>query len=164
MKKFLFLLIKKYRVTVLLLLILALSCGILATFITSTESEIINMVIRRFSEGRFQAGFVSSLILLAALYLLSALLPSCMQFLESLLAPKIDKTAKELLFAGIHSQSYENLETPSFRDLWNRVTGKLDDRLNELLPAILGPVHERHHEQQGFRCRTEAVRLYFFYE
>ena len=157
MKKFLFLLIKKYRVTVLLLLILALSCGILAPFITSTESEIINMVIRRFSEGRFQAGFVSSLILLAALYLLSALLPSCM-------APKIDKTAKELLFAGIHSQSYENLETPSFRDLWNRVTGKLDDRLNELLPAILGPVHERHHEQQGFRCRTEAVRLYFFYE
>ena len=124
MKKFLFLLIKKYRVTVLLLLILALSCGILAPFITSTESEIINMVIRRFSEGRFQAGFVSSLILLAALYLLSALLPSCMQFLESLLAPKIDKTAKELLFAGIHSQSYENLETPSFRDLWNRVTGK----------------------------------------
>lgn len=117
MKKFLFLLIKKYRVTVLLLLILALSCGILAPFITSTESEIINMVIRRFSEGRFQAGFVSSLILLAALYLLSALLPSCMQFLESLLAPKIDKTAKELLFAGIHSQSYENLETPSFRDL-----------------------------------------------
>ena len=57
MKKFLFLLIKKYRVTVLLLLILALSCGILAPFITSTESEIINMVIRRFSEGRFQAGF-----------------------------------------------------------------------------------------------------------
>ena len=110
------------------------------------------MVIRRFSEGRFQAGFVSSLILLAALYLLSALLPSCMQFLESLLAPKIDKTAKELLFAGIHSQSYENLETPSFRDLWNRVTGKLDDRLNELLPAILGPVHERHDDQQGFRC------------
>ena len=123
MKKFLFLLIKKYRVTVLLLLILALSCGILAPFITSTDSEIINMVTRRFSEGRFQAGFVSSLILLAALYLLSALLPSCMQFLESLLAPKIDKTAKELLFAGIHSQSYENLETPSFRDPWNRMTG-----------------------------------------
>ncbi len=164
MKKFLFLLIKKYRVTVLLLLILALKLRYpcpLHHFHGIRDHQYGHPP---FFRRAFSGGFCLLSYPPCGPVLLSALLPSCMQFLESLLAPKIDKTAKELLFAGIHSQSYENLETPSFRDLWNRVTGKLDDRPNELLPAILGPVHERHHEQQGFRCRTEAVRLYFFYE
>lgn len=121
----------------IMLLFLSFGAGVTMPLITWMETRLINEVAAlaeaSFSWNREILSMIFSLLLL---YAFAYLLPPFSGYLRQVCSLKLDETVKTELQNKIGRLEYKTLEEPSFRDKWNRVAGKLEERLQELFRSI----------------------------
>jgi len=125
---------------VFLLFIISLVLGGVAPAITFSEMQVIDTVTGGLMSSQGWAPVIFFLVMLGVLYAANYILPPVQLYLQEKCSLKLNEEVRRSLFEKINGIDFKNLEDPEFRDKWNRVTSKIDERVPELLGAATGLV------------------------
>lgn len=140
MKKILSLAWKCSPYTAIFLYVISFVLGGVSPAITFFEMQMIDTVTERLMVSHEWGAVILFLVILGFLYAAGHVLPPVQLFLQERCSLKLNEEVKRSLFEKINGIDFRNLEDPEFRDKWNRITAKADERIPELLNATTGLV------------------------
>ncbi len=119
------------------LLMLSFAAGLATPFMTWMETSLINAV-TVVAEASFSwnEDIFFLILCLLVIYAFAYLLPPFLRYLQQSSSLKLDERVKAEIQNKINKLEYKTLEEPLFRDKWNRVTGKIEEKLQELFTAV----------------------------
>lgn len=137
MKKIILYVWKTSPFYLIVLFVLSFAVGVTTPLITWMETRLINTVAALAKSAfSWNREIIFTILGLLAIYVFAYLIPPISSYLQQICGLKLDKAVKTEIQNKINRIEYRTLEEPAFRDKWNRVTGKLEEKLQELFTAI----------------------------
>jgi len=136
-KKILTYILKACPFYFIILSVLAFAAGMTTPLAAWIETDLINTVVALVESSFTWNGEVVFLLAgLLIVYAVEYTLPALSGFLQQVCTIKLDKIVKVEIQNKINRLDYKTLEEPAFRDKWNRIAGKLEEKIPEWFTAV----------------------------
>lgn len=112
--------------------------GCITPAITFCETRLIDTITENFRHSLTWVSICPLLVMLFLLYAANYLVPSFVAYLQEMGSLKLNEEVKRSLFEKIGRIEFKHLETPDFRDKWNRISARIEERVPELMNCTSG--------------------------
>lgn len=140
MKKQILYLLRNSPLLFSLLYMLSVLLGAITPAITFYEMRLIDTITDIFHLSPSWPNILPFLIILTLLYVVKYIVPPFVSYLQEMGSLKLDEEVRRSLFDKIDRVALDHLESPDFLNKWNRISGRIEERVPELLNATSGLV------------------------